>query len=239
MSDSEDRLNWIKNLIQLMCCDREIAAGEKKFLFKAAKELCVEVDDWNKLLKRVMHDERIRYPISDREMGIAALKSLVVMARADGHVDETEKRYILRFAKLIGLSNSEFCEIVTEIDVEKLFVPFRKISGNLVALEEDFDHIDGLIEVAEAHDKSVSVMTFDDFLRDSSGFDLVCFHASPEREATVSKCRKLLDNSGEKVISILSRDQGFQVRYMLELGLRRCVIEPVYSGDIEDIFCME
>ena len=64
MSDSQDRLNWIKNLIQIMCCDREIAKPEKKFLFRAAKELQVEVSDWNALLKRVW---RIyRFLLSDR-----------------------------------------------------------------------------------------------------------------------------------------------------------------------------
>ena len=38
MSDQEDRLNWIKNLIQMMCCDRDIDKSEKEFLFKAARQ---------------------------------------------------------------------------------------------------------------------------------------------------------------------------------------------------------
>ncbi len=239
MSDQEDRLNWIKNLIQMMCCDRDIDKSEKEFLFKAARQLQVEVDDWNGLLKRVLKDERIRYPIEDEAMAIAALKSLVLMASADNDVKEVEKQYILRFAKMIGVTNSHLKTIVKEIDVKTLFRPFRKMTGNIAVLKEDFDKIEDFKEVAQQNDKTVSVMTFEEFLADSQTEDIVCFHASGDRVSTVQKCGMLLEKSGDKVISILNRYQGHQVKYMLEIGLRKCVIEPVYSRDIDDIFSID
>ena len=237
MSDSQDRLNWIKNLIQIMCCDRDIARGEKKFLARAAKELRVEVTDWNGLLKRVLKDERIRYPVEDHDMAIGTLKSLVVMARADGRLDKNEKHYIHRFAKMVGLSNDEFRRTVEDIDVENLFEPFRQETGSIVAIKEDFEHIDKFVAIAQDNDNTVSIAGFDDFVRDANASPkVVCFHAAPERDASVEKCRTLLDRSGDNVVSVLSRHQGYQVKYLLEMGLRKCIIEPVYSRDIDEIF---
>ncbi len=237
MSDSQDRLNWIKNLIQIMCCDREIARGEKKFLARAAKELQVEVSDWNALLKRVLKDERIRYPVEDHDKAIATLKSLVVMAKADGRIDKNEKHYIHRFAKMIGLSNEEFQQTVKDIDVEGLFRQFSRATGSIVAIKEDFEHIDKFVAIAQDNDNTVSIAGFDEFVRDAeASAKLVCFHAAPERADSVKTCRMLLEKSGDNVVSILGRHQGFQVRYLLELGLRKCIIEPVYSRDIDEIF---
>lgn len=239
MTDQKDRLNWIKNLIQLMCCDRDIDKSEKEFLFKAARQLQVEVNDWNKLLKLVLKDERIRYPIEDEAMAIAALQSLVVMANADNEVKDVEKQYILRFAKMIDVTNSQLKDIVKDIDVKTLFKPFRIITGNITVLKEHFDKLEDFTQVAQQNDKSVSIMTFDQFIADSQTEDLVCFHASPDKHSTVEKCGTLLEKSGGKVISILDRYQGHQVKYMLEIGLKKCVIEPVYSRDIDDIFNLD
>ena len=239
MSDAQDKLNWIKNLIQMMCCDRHIDKAEKEFLFRAAKELDIRVDDWNELLKRVLKDERVRYPISDRASAIAALKSLVVVAKADKKVDEREKRYILQFAKSIGISNSELKEIVRDIDVETLFRPVRQTSGSITAIREDFDKIDEFLEVARENGKEVEVVTFEQFISPAKSSDnVVCFHAAEEKDLTMDRCRKLLDNTGAGVVPVLTRFQGFQVRYLLEIGVTKCVIEPIYSRDILEILAL-
>ncbi len=239
MSDAQDKLNWIKNLIQMMCCDRRIDKAEKEFLFRAAKELDVRIDDWNTLLKRVLKDERVRYPISDRAKAIAALKSLVVMAKADKKVDESEKRYILQFAKFIGVSNSELKEIVRDIDVETLFRPVRQTSGSITALREDFDKIDEFVEVARENGKEVEVVTFKQFVSPATSSDnVVCFHAAEEKDLTIDRCRRLLDNTCAGVVGVLTRFQGFQVRYLLEIGMTKCVIEPVYSRDVDEILSL-
>ena len=91
-----DKLNYIKNMIWMMCCDGKIADGEKKFLHKAAKEISVDIADWNQLLKEVLAAGHQLYPIADRDKAIATLQSLVVMAKADGKIDAAEKNYLLK-----------------------------------------------------------------------------------------------------------------------------------------------
>jgi hypothetical protein len=53
---------------------------------------------------------------------------------------------------------------------------------------------------------------------------------------TLTRCRMLLDKCGGSVVCILTRFQGHQVKYLHEIGLKKCIIEPVYARDIADLF---
>ena len=246
MSDTEDRLNYIKNMIRMMCCDGEIAAREKKFLSRAVKEIGIQVDDWNRLLKEVLGEGTKLYAIGNREKAIATLKSLVVMAKADRKVDEREKEYIVRFAKSIGVSNAEWKQIRKSIDIGTLFEPFKraaeatglkKTAGGITVLREDFDKIDEFAGVAKENEITTQIVGFDEFIAGAGGEeDIICFHASEDKNESVRKCKQLLVKSGERTVSVLTRYQGHQVKYMLELGLNKCIIEPVYSQDIDKLF---
>jgi len=246
MSETQDRLNYIKNMIRMMCCDGEIAHREKKFLSRAAKEIGAVVDDWNRLLKEVLADETKLYPISDRARAIATLKSLIVMAKADKKVDEREKEYILRFAKSVGVSNSEWKQIRKEIDIGTLFEPFKraestaglkKTAGGITVLKEDFDKINDFTQVAKEREITTQIVGFDEFIAGAGGQeDIVCFHAAQDKDESVLKCKELLARSPEGTVSVLTRYQGHQVKYMLEQGLKKCIIEPVYTNDIDKLF---
>lgn len=246
MSETEDRLNYIKNMIRMMCCDGEIARREKKFLGRAAKEIGIQVDDWNKLLKEVLAEGTKLYPVTDREKAIATLKSLVVMAKADKKVDEREKEYILRFAKSVGVSNSEWKQIKSQINIGTLFDVFKrpepvaglkKTAGGITVLREDFDKIDDFMGVAKESQITTQIVGFDEFIAGAGGGeDIICFHAAEDKDESVRKCKELLARSGERTVSVLTRYQGHQVKYMLEQGLKKCIIEPVYTQDIDKLF---
>jgi uncharacterized tellurite resistance protein B-like protein len=155
MSDRLDKLNYLKNMIWMMCCDGDIAEREKKFLGRAAKEIGAVVDDWNALMKEVVAGKGELYSISDREKAIATFKSLIVMAKADNKIDDHEKEYLTRFAKSIGLTNQQYKSIGKEIDMSCLLDPFknaaaskRAATGRIIAIKEDFDKIDDFTEVA-------------------------------------------------------------------------------------------
>ena len=246
MSETEDRLNYVKNMIRMMCCDGEIASREKKFLGRAAKEIGAEVGDWNGLLKEVLSEGTELYPISNRDRAIATLKSLVVMAKADKKIDEREKEYLLRFAKSVGVSNNEWKQIKSQIDIGTLFEPFKaaeagaelaETAGGITVLREDFDKIDDFTAVAKDRAITTQILGFDEFIAGTGGEgDVVCFHASQDKDESVSKCKELLAREPERTVSVLTRYQGHQVKYMLELGLKKCIIEPVYSQDIDKLF---
>ncbi|MBW8035839.1 MAG: hypothetical protein FVQ79_09465 [Planctomycetes bacterium] len=235
-----DKLNYIKNMIWMMCCDGEIAGGEKNFLHKAAKEISVDIADWNQLLKEVIAAGRQVYPITDRDEAIATLKSLVVMAKADGKVVDAEKNYLLKFAKAIGITNDQWKQLRKNIDLEKLFDPFRdptfestNLSGSILALRDDFDKIDDFLAVASDFGATTTVADYKEFIASQPDeSQIVCFHAAPDRVETVSRCAQIQKKAGSNTAAVLTRYQGNQVQYLLEIGLKMCIIEPVYTQDI-------
>ncbi|HIJ72215.1 MAG TPA: hypothetical protein HPP87_12780 [Planctomycetes bacterium] len=246
MSEMEDKINYIKNMIRMMCCDGEIAHREKKFLARAAREIGAQVDDWNLLLKEVLAEGARLYPVSSRDKAIATLKSLIVMAKADKKVDDIEKEYILRFAKSIGVSNSEWGRIKSKIDIGTLFEPFKKeaeatklkkTAAGITVLKENFDRIDDFTNVANQLAITTKIVGFDEFITGAGGKeDIVCFHAAEDKDESVLRCKELLARSGERTVAVLTRYQGHQVKYMLEEGLKKCIIEPVYTNDIDKLF---
>lgn len=241
MSVAQDKLNLLKNLIRMMCCDGEISSREKKFLAKAAREVELEVHDWNCLVKEVSKDTSALYPIADKDRSIATLKSMVVMAKADKKVDKQEKKLLIQFAKSIGVSNAQWKQINKHIQVTNLFESFktktRVGSAGITILKEDFDKAEEFKETARDNGIQIRIAAFDEFIAgDGNGTDLICFHASQNRKETVRKCKALLEKCGERTVSVLTRFQGHQVQYLLETGLTKCIIEPAYSNDFKKMF---
>jgi DnaJ-domain-containing protein 1 len=224
--------------MQLMCCDGSIDDAEKKFLASAAKQMDVQIDNWNDLLKSTLKDNVPLYPIADDQCAIATLKALVVMAKADTYVDNAEKQFIQKFAKSIGISNDQWKEILQNIDPDNLFTPFNKTRGKIVVLKDDFDKIDMFLSVTQNHGVETHMTELSTFLDGSQHTleHIVCFHAAPDKEQSLARCAQLLSKTGDRLIAILTRYQGLQVKYMHELGLKKCIIEPVYSQDIMNLF---
>lgn len=159
MSAAEN-LNCLKNLIQLVCCDGKIHPREKTFLYQAAKELAVTVEDWNALLKEVLRDETPFYPIENREKAIAALKAMIALAKADGRVDAKEKQLALQFAKSLGVSKTEWKQIIGVCETDGLLEPFSRPDGQIVAIRDDFDQFDAFLKTARQHSVTVHETDF-------------------------------------------------------------------------------
>jgi uncharacterized tellurite resistance protein B-like protein len=244
MSVPQDKLSLVKNLIRMMCCDGKISSREKKFLAGTAKEVDLKVEDWNSLVKQVNSEASALYPIDDRDRAVATLKSMIVMAKADRKVDEQEKKFLVQFAKSIGVSNAEWKQINKHIQVGSLFEPFktkvREGAAVVTVLKDDFDKLEEFTETAQENGIQIRTAGFDEFIAgDGNGNDMIFFHASEQRDTTVRKCKALLDKCGQRTVAVLAQFQGYQVQYLLEIGLVKCIIEPVYSNDFEKMFSVE
>lgn len=240
MSDEKDKLNYIKNMIWMMCCDGDIADSEKKFLAKTAKEIGVVVEDWNALMKKVLAGKGQIYQITDRQKAIATFKSLVVMAKADNKLDAVEKDYLRRFAKSLDFTNQQFRSIARDIDLSTLLDPFKKPPGpsvgNFIAIKDDFEKINDFTDVAREKDIETKISKFQQFLNsEPQDNHIVCFHAAEDKNVSIDRCRELLNKAGDNTAGILTRYQGHQVKYLREIGLKKCIIEPVYSHDIDNL----
>jgi len=90
-----------------------------------------------------------------------------------------------------------------------------------------------------AHELNAKVRDWPAFVKetlaDPRALGAVCFHAVEQTEATLARGRRLLEVTGDKSVAVLTRFQGRQVQYLLETGLTRCVIEPLYPRDLRQI----
>jgi uncharacterized tellurite resistance protein B-like protein len=233
---ADDNMNCLKNLMQLMCIDGNIRPKEKQFLKTAAEQLDVTVDDWNGLLKEVLRDNIPLYTILEREQGVAALKAMILMAKHDGHLDEKERRYVLQFAKAIGISRREWTALLSTIESENLFAPFQKPQGSLLALTDDFERLEAFQKAVRDYGADIQTCSLNQYMKSESvSKAVVCFHAAPEKELSLARCQLLQGKAGDRLLCILTRFQGHQVKYLHEIGLKKCVIEPIYTRDIIDM----
>lgn len=232
----QDELNCLKNLLQVMCCDGQISSREKQFLKYAADSLKVEVQDWNALLKEVARDNQPVYPLANREKALAALKAMALMAKADKDVDEKEKTVLQTFAKTIGLTKEQWARLLSELDMATVFEPFGKSLGTMAVLKDDFEKIDAFVKTAAENNVQARTLTLAEYLKQPAAADVVCFHASEERDRTVQICKFLLKKASGRPACILTRFQGHQVKYLHEAGLEKCIIEPAYTRDIVELF---
>ncbi|MBP8606307.1 MAG: DUF533 domain-containing protein [Phycisphaerae bacterium] len=239
MAIMQDNLNCLKNLLRLMCCDGKIEPQEKAFLARAAQELAVPVKNWRILLQTVLEDPVGCWPVDDHTKAAAALKAMIVMAKADGRVDEVEKQFVLQFAKAAGIRKEEWKRLLSEIDVANLFAPFQSPAKTLMILKEDFDNLDAFLKTA--CDSGLTVQTADvqGFLKAPAENDtIICFHASPDKDITLTRAVMLLEKTAPVLpVCILTRFQGHQVKYLHEAGVKTCIIEPVYPKDLYGILC--
>jgi uncharacterized tellurite resistance protein B-like protein len=237
MAVTQDNVNCLKNLLRLICQDGQIHAREKAFLARAAQALAVPVEDWNALLKSVRKDPAPCWPIEDRSKAAAALKAIVVMAKADGQVDQTEKQFALQFAKAAGISKEDWKKLLATIDVENLFEPFQAAEAKLIVLADDFDKLDAFVKTARDNGMAAETTDAQTLLQTPAKPDgVVCFHASPDKEATLTRALMLLEKTApQKPVCVLTRFQGLQVKYLHEAGLQTCIIEPANARDLRTI----
>lgn len=234
---SNDGLNCLKNLLQIVCCDGQINQKEKEFLGKAAKSLQVEVEDWNALLKEVANDRQEIYPINHRERAEATLKAMALMAKVDQEVNEQEKTLLQTFAKSIGVTKEQWKQLLSDLDMASVFEPFQRRLGQLAVLKEDFEKIDVFIKTAEEYGAQTRTLKIMEYLKQPAPEgEMVCFHAAENKERTIQICSALLQKAGQRTVCILTRFQGLQVKYLHEAGLTKCIIEPAYARDIADLF---
>ncbi|MCI0499581.1 MAG: tellurite resistance TerB family protein [Planctomycetales bacterium] len=231
---AHDNLNCLKNLLRLMCCDGTLKTAEKAFLSRAAKEMAVLVEDWNALLKSVLKDPAGCWPIEDRTKAAAALKAIVVMAKADGQVDEAEKEFALQFAKAAGISKDEWRRLLCDIDAENLFEPFQTAAPNLIVLTDNFDKLDAFLKTARDNGVTVETTDTQTLLQTPAKPDgVVCFHAAPDKDATLALAAMLLEKTApHQPVCILTRFEGNQVKYLHEAGIETCIIEPANDRDL-------
>jgi hypothetical protein len=238
MENDRDKQNCLKNLLTMILIDGEVDRREMDFLKNAAAKLEIAVADWKQLVRLVQEDGTPVYPIEDRTFAVEVLKALMAMARKDDRVEDAEKRLLLVFSKSIGISRAELKEALALSAKDGLFDPPERADTTFLVITTDFEKIDDFVKTFEGSGVGVKLVEYKDALHGDAlkGLTIVCLHGAIDQETTVKRCSNLLHKNKDLfIVPILGRYQGNYVKYLHEIGIKRCFVEPVFPIDVANI----
>ncbi len=235
--EADDRRNCNRNLIAVAGADGRLESGEKDFFLKVSEKLNISSRELPILFQEVQRDGILFYPIQSREFAAKTLKMMLAMARVDGSLDVSEKRIITAFSKAIEQDRESLASHVAESGEERSpETPVETSAFSSIAICVITDHFEKLDEFIEAlQPMDVVQASYLDFLRDPTG-DVVFMHATEKRKATVGRLEKMQASCSMPIVPVMNRFQGAQIKYAHELGLSRCMIEPMLKTEVVPLF---
>jgi AmiR/NasT family two-component response regulator len=70
--------------------------------------------------------------------------------------------------------------------------------------------------------------------------DWLVFHAAEEREASLRMLAALATAApATRIVVVVGRHQGPQISYLLAAGAHRCMVEPIYPGELAALLAAE
>jgi hypothetical protein len=233
----QQRQHCLNNLALMLLADGEVSPQEMDFLQKAAGVLGVESDDWPGYLRSMEKDETTVYPIEDRSFARKVLSAMAEMARRDGKYDAAEQQLLHLFVKACALSTEEVADILPPAPGQSP-QPDGGAQQRMLVVTTDFEAVDTLVTVLERCGVVVATREYQEVLHGHALGDhtIVCLHGAVEKDTTIKRCDNLLHSyPGLTVVPILGRYQGHQVKYLHEIGIPRCIVEPVFPADVTHI----
>ena len=174
--------------------------------------------------------------VEDRAEAIEMLRLMTGMAGADTVLDKRERDAFVALGKALGFDYAELRAIFKETwgkDVlAELAAPPAEpvaVAADVVVISDDFEQLDAFVEAAGELPLHTCA------LNQVSGTPaLLITHACVDRPATVERVQWLRHRYADTdLIVVVHRHQAHHVSYALENGAVRCMVEPIYPGELE------
>jgi hypothetical protein len=177
-------------------------------------------------------------PVPDRASAVAALRLAVGVVAADGRLEPRERLALFALAKAVGLSAAELRRVYEEswgkAVLDELFgaaPPSRRPRESVVAVRDGFEALEPT--AAASPEVPLDRCTLAEALVLRPAPDWVVWHAAETRDQSLTMLAKLVRALPRaKNVVIVSRHQGPQISYLLEQGATRCLVEPIYPGEL-------
>lgn len=238
--DDATRKAFFVNMLLVANADDGVDDAERGFLRTFVERSGItagQVAAWTGELRA----GRARFvPVDSPERADEALGLMVAVASADGTLGVNERRALLAWGRVMGLERDALVERVRErwgADVLGELFPEPAPAGatphgaRVLVLSEHFERIDAFIEAGAGFDFEVRERAaFTDLPGD---VDFVVFHVAEAREASIATLERLRAAlPGALPVAVANRHQAFQISYLLEAGVHRCMVEPIYPGEL-------
>ncbi len=238
MSFPTARQHFFVNAHLLARADGRTSPEEQRLLDLLAEQLGVTPEERARWISECGPDA-VFLPMRDQAEAREILGLMIQLAGADGLVLATEKQALLRAGKVMGLPAGELDVLVQAMTGAHLSLAateaVRSAAASQALVTVLSDHYESLPQLLDASaGLPLDVRTLDALKARRPPPEHVVFHALDDRQASleiVARVRRAAPKA--RIIPVVRRDQGYLVSYLLEAGVQRCIVEPVYPGELE------
>ena len=240
------------NTVLIANADGEVSAEERAFIQDFAARAGISDVKMQAWLSTVRSGEAAFEPLESPEHAEALFALLVGVASSDGSLSAAERDALLHWGHVLGLSATEVRDKAralwqhdvlgqwfaqtpassatedTETEDEAAEVPQAVIISN------HFTKLEAMLETSP--DVPVQVATMQDAPRSLNDGQVAVFHAHEEKSDTLDMLDWVRRHmNAHAVVVVLNRHQAFQISYLYEQAVDRCLVEPVYPGELAKV----
>lgn len=228
MSDELKRAVVINTLLVAQA-DGVLADEERELLGKMFKGMGV-----NASMAALWYEEHIAkgygfLPVADPNLAEVVVKRAIDVVAADGRFEPGERKALLALAKSVDMSTDRLHVLIADRWPREFTMPAKAVpQGAVLLIPDGFDDVEAFIGACP--DVTFEVRGAGALPEDFSGVMLI--HALPQAASSIT----LLTQSRRRnasVIAVVGRHQGGQVSQLLEAGAARCLVQPLYPGELE------
>jgi len=232
------------NMVILAQADGAVDPLEREFVQKFLKAARVS----NTLANAWMTDAAAAgwtfQPVAERQPVLDLLKLMVGVAAADGRLEKKEGDLLIQMAKVCDIPREDVAAMVKEnwgrdvladIITRLSAKPSEPKAELTVALVTDnFASAENV--VAGNPSLQFTRHALAEVLGDGVPSPVIVLHACENRQDSLNAVDALKKrNPGAKIIVVVRRDQAFQIRYLMEQGIHRCLVEPIFPNELRQV----
>jgi len=232
------------NMAILAQADGAVDPLERNFVKGFLKKVRVSNAEANRWLAEAQSEGLKFQPVPERKQALDLLKLMVGVAAADGKLEEKETATLVWMAKACGISQEETTALVKDywkrdVFAEVLARPSPKPTEQGAELRVTLI-ADGFAKVEDLVTGNPSVRfdrhKLDEVLSGAVRPEAIVLHAQEKREDSIGTAKAVKNACpNAKIVVVVRRDQAFQIGYLMEQGIHRCLVEPIFPNEISQV----
>ena len=242
--DTITKKTFFINAILIVNADGKVNPREEQFIRGLVERAGITDEQMREWLREAQSGERALRPLGDPALDAEALKLMVGAASANRKLDRDQEKALITWAKSTGISFDELKRTVrsqwgTDV-LEALFITDQSATetdgaGLVISVVSDhFDTLEAFMTAGEGFRLEVRPLDRLDELPVKPRY--IVFHAAEEKDTTLATSDRLWRALPEtRQIMVAHRAQAFQISYLLERHVYRCMVEPIYPGELHKL----
>ena len=240
------------NTVLVANADGEVSPEERTFIQNFVTRAGISEAQMRTWLGSIREGESTFQPLESDAHADALFALLVGAASSDGKLSPAEREALLQWGRVMGLTAEQVrdkARALWQHDVLADWFPAPDAPADTstdvisagtetgveaLIVSNQFSGLQAMLEVSP--EVSVQVTTMNDAPAGLGADTVAVFHAHEDKADTLDMLSWVRRHVGaQTVIVVLNRHQAFQISYLYEHKVDRCLVEPVYPDELKKV----